>query len=98
MPMQPLSDAEIDAAVATLAPSWRREGDSIVAELECRDFASAIELVNAIAAQAERADHHPDILIHGYRRLTITLSTHAAGGVTQRDIALAAAIDALAAA
>jgi 4a-hydroxytetrahydrobiopterin dehydratase len=52
-------------------------------------------LVNAIAAEAERADHHPDILIHGYRRLTITLSTHAAGGLTQRDFALAGAIDAL---
>jgi 4a-hydroxytetrahydrobiopterin dehydratase len=97
MPMQPLSDPEIDAALAKLAPSWRREGDSIVAELECQDFASAIVLVNAIAAEAERADHHPDILIHGYRRLTITLSTHAAGGLTQRDFALATAIDALAA-
>jgi 4a-hydroxytetrahydrobiopterin dehydratase len=95
--MEKLAEPEIDAALATLTPAWRREGDSIVAELECSDFASAIALVNAIAAEAERADHHPDILIHGYRRLTITLSTHAAGGLTQRDFALAVAIDALAA-
>jgi 4a-hydroxytetrahydrobiopterin dehydratase len=95
--LQPLGDQEIDAALATLAPTWRREGNSIVAELECNDFVAAIALVNAIAAEAERANHHPDILIHGYRRLTITLSTHAAGGLTQRDFALAGAIDALAA-
>jgi 4a-hydroxytetrahydrobiopterin dehydratase len=95
--MDRLSDRDVDAALTALAGPWRREGDSIVAELESRDFASAIVLVNAIAAEAERADHHPDILIHGYRRLTITLSTHTAGGITQRDFALAAAIDALAA-
>jgi 4a-hydroxytetrahydrobiopterin dehydratase len=94
--MEPLSDQEIDAGLATLGPAWRREGDSIVAELERDDFAAAIALVNRIAAEAERADHHPDILIHGYRHLTITLSTHAAGGLTQRDFALARAIDTLA--
>jgi 4a-hydroxytetrahydrobiopterin dehydratase len=94
--LQPFGDQEIDAALSTLAPVWRRDGNAIVAELECSDFTAAIALVNAIAAEAERADHHPDILIHGYRRLTITLSTHAAGGLTQRDFALAGAIDALA--
>lgn len=94
--MEKLSDPEIDAALATLAPVWRRDGDSIVADFERRDFAAAISLVNSIAAEAERANHHPDILIHGYRRLRITLSTHAAGGLTPRDFALAAAIDALA--
>jgi 4a-hydroxytetrahydrobiopterin dehydratase len=95
--LQKLTDPEIDAALPALSPAWTRAGDSIVADFERRDFASAISLVNAIAAEAERADHHPDILIHGYRRLRITLSTHAVGGLTQRDFALAAAIDALAA-
>ena len=94
--MEPLSDPEIDAGLATLGPTWRRAGDSIVAQLECEDFAGAIALVNRIAVAAEHADHHPDILIHGYRRLTITLSTHSVGGLTQRDFALARAIDALA--
>ena len=93
--METLSDSEIDARLGLLGPAWRREGDSIVAELECADFAAVVALVNRIAAEAERADHHPDILIHGYRRLRLTLSTHSAGGLTQRDFALASAIDAL---
>jgi 4a-hydroxytetrahydrobiopterin dehydratase len=93
--METLSNSEIDTQLGALGPAWRREGDSIVADLECPDFAAAVALVNRIAAEAERADHHPDILIHGYRRLRITLSTHAAGGLTQRDFALASAIDAL---
>jgi 4a-hydroxytetrahydrobiopterin dehydratase len=91
--MEPLSDGEIDAGLATLGPAWRRDGDSIVADLECADFTAAITLVNRIAEQAEQADHHPDLFVHGYRRLTVTLSTHAAGGLTQRDFALARAID-----
>lgn len=93
--MKPLADAEIDERLATLDPSWRREGEEIVRDLERESFADAIALVNAIAAQAERADHHPDILIHSYRRLRITITTHAAGGLTDRDFALARAIDAL---
>ena len=72
------------------SPAWRREGDALVGDRECADFAAVIALVNAIAAGAERADHHPDLLIHGYRRLRITLSTHSAGGITARDFALAA--------
>jgi len=93
--MEPLTDAEIDARLPGLGPAWRREGDALIGERECADFASVIALVNAIAAEAERADHHPDLLIHGYRRLRITLSTHSAGGITARDFALASAIDAL---
>jgi 4a-hydroxytetrahydrobiopterin dehydratase len=93
--METLSDSQIELALAELGPAWRREGDSIVAELECADFAAAIALVNRIAAEAERANHHPDILIHGYRRLRITLSTHSAGGITEHDVALATAINTL---
>jgi 4a-hydroxytetrahydrobiopterin dehydratase len=93
--MEPLKDSEIDAGLAALGAGWRREGSSIVREIECKDFAGAIALVNLIAAEAERADHHPDILVHGYRHLRITLSTHAAGGLTARDFALARTIDAL---
>ena len=79
----------------TIGARWRRDGDALVADIECEDFAAAIELVNRIAAEAERANHHPDILIYGYKRLRITLSTHAASGITAHDFALAAAIDAL---
>jgi 4a-hydroxytetrahydrobiopterin dehydratase len=93
--METLSNSEIDAQLVALGPNWRREGVELVAELECADFAAAIALVNRIAAEAERADHHPDILIHGYRRLRITLSTHSAGGLTQADFDLAHVINTL---
>ncbi len=59
------------------------------------DFAAAVELVNRVAAEAEQANHHPDILIHGWNRLRLTLSTHSAGGVTEADLALAGRIEAL---
>ena len=87
--------ADIQLAVEVIGFVQQGAGQQILAELECQDFAAAIALVNRIAEAAEQADHHPDILIHGYRRLTITLTTHAAGGLTQRDFALARAIDAL---
>jgi len=93
--MEPLPESEIAARLAALGPAWRRAGDTLVGDRECQDFTSAIALVNRIAAAAEQADHHPDILIHSYRRLRITLSTHAANGITERDFALAATIDAL---
>jgi len=93
--MEPLTDPEIDERLASIDPGWRREGNELVRDLERENFVAAIALVNAIAAVAEAADHHPDILIHSYRRLRITLSTHAAGGLTDRDFALARAIDAL---
>jgi 4a-hydroxytetrahydrobiopterin dehydratase len=93
--MQRLSDEETDAGLTALGPAWRREGDAIVAELECADFAAAVALINRIAAEAERADHHPDILLHAYRRLRVTLTTHSAGGLTGRDLGLAATINTL---
>lgn len=95
--MEPLPDPDVEARLSKLDPGWRREGDTLVRDLECADFADAIELVNAIASEAEAADHHPDLLIHGYRHLRVTLSTHAAGGITDRDFALAGRVDALAA-
>ena len=93
--MEPLSEPEIEAGLAKLDPRWRREGDQLVADIECEDFAAAIELVNRIAAEAERADHHPAILVHDYKHLRITLSTHSAGGLTKHDFALARELDTL---
>ena len=60
--------------------------------LSYREFGG---LVDRIAVAAESANHHPDLLIHAYKRLRITLSTHSAGGLTESDIALAEAINAL---
>jgi 4a-hydroxytetrahydrobiopterin dehydratase len=88
-----LAPEEIDARLE--GGEWTREGDSIVRDLKLEDFAAAIALVDSVAAEAERRDHHPDILVHGWNNVRLTISTHSEGGVTDADIALAEAIDAL---
>ena len=75
---------------------WRDDGDSLVRDLRFEDFAAAIAFVNRVAQAAETAGHHPDILVHGWNNVRLTLSTHSAGAVTAADHALARAIDALA--
>jgi 4a-hydroxytetrahydrobiopterin dehydratase len=74
-------------------PAWWREGDAIVRGVETEDFAAAIALVNAVAAVAEAANHHPDILVHGWNKVRLSVTNHSAGGLTAADFALAAAID-----
>ena len=88
-----LSDAEIDRRLAGL-PEWRRSGDEIERELKLEDFAAAIAFVNSVAALAEAANHHPDILVHGWNKVRLTLSTHSEGGLTEADFKLASQIDA----
>lgn len=75
---------------------WRRDGATIVREIAASDFAAAVGVVNAIALLAEKADHHPDLLIYGWNKVRVTLSTHDQGGLTILDIRLAKQIDALA--
>ncbi|MEA2193846.1 MAG: 4a-hydroxytetrahydrobiopterin dehydratase [Solirubrobacteraceae bacterium] len=91
--MARLSDAEIDERLA--GGEWRREGDGIVRDVECDGFTGAMALANAVADAANAADHHPDILVHGYKHVRLTLSTHSAGGITENDFALAQTIDGL---
>jgi 4a-hydroxytetrahydrobiopterin dehydratase len=74
---------------------WEREGDAIVRELKFGDFAGAMVFVNSVAQVAEAANHHPDILVHGWNRVRLTLSTHSEGGLTESDVALARTIDGL---
>jgi 4a-hydroxytetrahydrobiopterin dehydratase len=92
---EPLTDAELAEALASL-PDWERDSTTIRRTVELAGFRAAIALVNAVADAAEEANHHPDISIHRYRRVTFTLTTHAAGAITRRDIELAARIDELA--
>lgn len=89
-----LRPEEIRERLADL-PGWELDGKTIRRRLRFADFPAAIAFVNRVADAAEAADHHPDILIH-YREVTLTLWTHTQGGVTRKDLALAATIDRLA--
>jgi 4a-hydroxytetrahydrobiopterin dehydratase len=94
--MPTVSQADLEAALKNL-PGWIGGSNAISKLFELNAFTDAIALVNRIAAAAEAADHHPDIDIR-YNKLHITLSTHSEGGVTEKDIALAAQIEKLASA
>jgi 4a-hydroxytetrahydrobiopterin dehydratase len=89
----PLSADEIDRRLA--GGEWSREADAIVRERRFADFAAAVAFVNRVAELAERANHHPDILLHGWNRVRLMLSTHSQGGVTDADLALAREVDRL---
>ena len=91
--MARLSDTEIDERLA--ASQWGREGDSIVRDIECDGFNGAMALANAVAEAANAVNHHPDILVHDYKHVRLTLSTHSDGGITENDFALAGMIDGL---
>jgi 4a-hydroxytetrahydrobiopterin dehydratase len=84
----------VDAALAERGLRWQRDGDELVKRVKRRGFSGALDYVNQVGALAEAADHHPDIDIR-WGTVTLRLSTHSAGGLTERDLALAAALDAL---
>lgn len=88
-----LDKSAIEAALPGLG--WEREGDEIVRTFDCGSFPKALEFVNALGARAEAANHHPDIDIR-WKNVTLRLSTHDAGGLTQKDLDLAKEINALA--
>ncbi|MFI2234399.1 4a-hydroxytetrahydrobiopterin dehydratase [Nocardia testacea] len=89
-----LSESEIAEALESL-PKWSRAGDALTRTVEAATFPAGIELVRQVADIAESANHHPDIDIR-WRKVTFTLSTHSAGGLTAQDVALAREIDRLA--
>jgi 4a-hydroxytetrahydrobiopterin dehydratase len=90
--MDLLSDDQVEQAIA--GRQWRREGSTLVKSLRLKDFAEALEFVNRVGAVAEERNHHPDISI-SWNQVTLTLTTHSAGGLTAADLELAEAIDAL---
>lgn len=89
-----LTQNEIDDALASLG-GWSQSGNEIARTFVCPSFPAALMFAAAAGQLAERADHHPDILIK-YRKVTLTLSTHSAGGLTQKDTDLAGEINAVA--
>jgi len=74
---------------------WREENESLIRDYEFKDFAAAMAFVNQVADAAEEANHHPDILIHGWNKVRLTLTTHSAGKLTENDRAMAERIDAI---
>jgi 4a-hydroxytetrahydrobiopterin dehydratase len=88
-----LSDAEIDERLG--ASQWGRQGEEIVREFKFGDFAEAMAFVNRVAEAAEDANHHPDILVHGWNKVRLSLSTHSEGGLTAGDFEMAGRIDGL---
>ena len=86
-----LTEAEITEALAKL-PEWSQLGDEIQRTYRFDDFVQAMAFVNKVADAAEARQHHPDILIR-YNKVMLTLSTHDAGGITQKDFDLAAETD-----
>lgn len=86
-----LSDLEIRRALASL-PGWTRRGDALNKTYSFARFADGIRFVGEVAKEADRMNHHPDIDIR-YTDVTFALSSHDAGGITQRDLDLASAIE-----
>ena len=90
-----LDDQSLAQALDEL-PEWTAEDGALVRTFRRRDWREAMALVNAVADEAERRDHHPDISIAGYRNVTFRLTSHDVGGITKRDVNLARRIDELA--
>lgn len=88
-----LSADEIDSGLSSL-DGWKVEGKTIAKTFSFEDFAQSIDFVDHVASAAEEADHHPDIDIR-FDKVTLTLSTHSEGGVTDKDLRLAEAIEAI---
>jgi len=92
--MPKLTAAEVTAGLKGL-PGWSRKGGVIRKDYTFKAFLDGIRFVDKVARAADKADHHPDIDIR-YTKVTMALSTHSAGGLTRKDLALAAEIEKLA--
>lgn len=90
----PLLDDKTIASKLQTLPRWKLEGGELVRRFEWKNFIEAMQFVNSVAELAEGAGHHPDIDIR-YNKVRLALMSHDAGGLTDRDFDLAAAIDSL---
>ena len=92
--MARLSDGEIQERLSSLS-GWERHGDAIKREFELADFKGSVDFVNRLTPEAEEMNHHPDLKI-SWNKVTVKLSTHSEGGLTENDFELARRITALA--
>ena len=90
-----LTEKKIGELLPQIA-GWNRDGDQIVRDFKFEDFKSAMSFVNRVADEAEALDHHPDILIHGWNNVRLSVMTHSQGGLTEKDFTLAGQINRLA--
>jgi 4a-hydroxytetrahydrobiopterin dehydratase len=74
---------------------WSRDGDQIIRDFKFENFKSAMGFVNRVADEAEAMDHHPDIVIHGWNNVRLSVMTHSQGGLTEKDFTLARQVNQL---
>ena len=89
-----LSQDEITNNLSSLS-GWIQEGNEITKLFQLKDFAEALGFVNKLGEEAEKMNHHPDIFIHSWNKVKITISTHSEGGITKKDFQLAEKIEGL---
>jgi 4a-hydroxytetrahydrobiopterin dehydratase len=89
-----MSDDEVKDRLSKMG-GWEREGDALVHQFEFANFVGSVDFVNRITPIAEEMNHHPDLEI-SWNKVTVSLSTHSEGGITENDFKLAAKIDSVA--
>ena len=92
--MAVLNENEIKRKLSALS-NWNYSKDKIGKEYQLKDFAEALSFVNKVGSLAEEMDHHPDILMHSWNKVKITVSTHSESGITEKDFQLAEKIESL---
>jgi 4a-hydroxytetrahydrobiopterin dehydratase len=89
-----MSDDEVKDRLSKLG-GWERAGEAIARQFEFANFVGSVDFVNRITPVAEEMNHHPDLSI-SWNKVTVSLSTHSEGGITENDFELATKIDSLA--
>lgn len=90
--MSKFNSAQINSNLANFS-GWAFENESISKQFKFKDFIEALSFVNSVGLESEKMDHHPNILMFGWNNVKITITTHSAGGVTEKDFALAQKIE-----
>ena len=90
--MSKLNKDQINSKLSKFS-GWSFVNESISKQFQFKDFIEALSFVNAVGLEAEKMDHHPDILMFEWNKVKITISTHSAGGVTEKDFSLAQKIE-----